>query len=103
MAGGEARLMPHVTCGNCGTPIPEAPSLDPAQRQPCPQCGSRARSREYAPTGGIVVSTGVSAATSFTTYPQALLDTAQRCVEQEEYSAAVAVAHMACGSSQNER
>jgi len=32
-----------ISCGNCGEPIIERPAIDPADRQPCPRCGSMTR------------------------------------------------------------
>lgn len=84
-----------IFCSNCGTPITgESPSEGPAQRKPCPQCGSLARAFEYPGSGGVTV--GGSADTAFVSYPEALLSTAQRLIAEGEFANAVAIAHMAC-------
>jgi hypothetical protein len=34
---------PSVSCNDCGTPLDEPSDLDPALRQPCPECGAMSR------------------------------------------------------------
>jgi Nudix N-terminal len=84
-----------VFCNNCGAPIiGESPSGDPAQRKPCPQCGSLARSFNAQLSGSIYPKGSVTAVVI--TYPEALLTTAQGLIVQGDFSIVVVVAHMAC-------
>jgi len=84
-----------VFCVNCGDSIAgEAPSGDPAQRKPCPRCGSMGR------RSGVEVSDGIGIVVSATAivipYPEALLTKAQELIVKGDFSIAVVVAHMAC-------
>jgi hypothetical protein len=86
-----------IFCGKCGKPVTgESPSGDTAQRQPCPQCGSLARSHDV----HIQVSDGFNLVGSLTaniiTYPEALLTTAKDLIVNGQFSIAVVVAHIAC-------
>jgi len=74
----------------------EAPSEDPAQRKPCPQCGSMARRFSLQPETGHISLVGGKVTLVVTTYPEALLTTAQGLIASGEFSIAVVVAHMAC-------
>lgn len=87
----------NILCNNCGILITEEPpSGDPAERKPCPQCGSKARRFSlHAEIGGYsLVGGGVTL--DVITYPEALLTTTQDLIARGEFSIAVVVAHMAC-------
>src|SRR2546430_2590756 len=82
------RMVDSVFCNNCGTHlIDESPSGDPAQRKPCPRCGSLARRFDVHMSGSI--SLGGSAAGVLITYPEALLTTAKSLIANGEFSIAV--------------
>jgi Nudix N-terminal len=84
-----------VFCSNCGDPIKgEAPSGDPAQRKPCPRCGSMGR--RFDVQVSVRVGVGVSATAIVIPYPEALLTKAQELIVNGDFSIAVVVAHMAC-------
>jgi hypothetical protein len=86
----------EVTCGECGELIEGEPPIpdDPAQRKPCPRCGSKARKQ------------GISArlqAASFATgtitaipYAEILLAKSQELISRGDFNIATVVAHMAC-------
>lgn len=84
-----------VFCSNCGDSIAgEASSGDPAQRKPCPRCGSMGR------RSGVEVLDGIGIVESATAiiipYPEALLTKAQELIVNGDFNIAVVVAHMAC-------
>jgi hypothetical protein len=88
-------MVPGVACGDCQTPIlDENPSGDPADRKPCPNCGSIKRAFS------VQLAEELRATGSFTvvliSYPDKLLETAKRLFSEGEWSIAVVVAHMAC-------
>jgi hypothetical protein len=86
-----------VFCKNCGAPITgESLSGDPAERKPCPHCGSLARRFELQASAGRYSLEGGSATLVVIPYPEALLTTAQGLIANGEFSIAVVVAHMAC-------
>jgi hypothetical protein len=102
-------------CGRCGEPIEEE-SGDPAQRKPCPKCGST--SRVVTSGGGMAQMEFGATALSQTTgqtefsttadarstghiefvasYPQELMYLAHRLIGESQPSLAVIVVHMAC-------
>lgn len=51
--------MPGVTCSNCGQPLPDDDGSEP--REPCPRCGSTARTFERELHGTITATGSVSA------------------------------------------
>lgn len=84
-----------VVCGQCGELIvDEAPSGDPAQRKPCPKCGSTTRTfsvgAQFTASGNVTVQAEV------VTYPQNLLLLAKTLIDENRFSIGVIVAHMAC-------
>lgn len=82
-------------CNSCGEPIVgESPGGEPAQRKPCPNCGSLSRRFDVQCSGGAVA--GGVADVVLITYPEALLTTAERLISEGQFSIAVVVAHMAC-------
>ena len=84
-----------VICGQCGEPITgEVPDLDPAQRKPCPKCGST--SRTYGVAVAARMTSSIKAEATVITYPQKLLSLARRLIDEGEFGVAVVVAHMAC-------
>ncbi len=84
-----------IACANCGEPIHgESPSGEPAQRKPCPKCGSTARS--FSVQVEVRLSVSGTAQADVITYPQTLLSTAQGLIDQGQFSIAVVVSHMAC-------
>lgn len=85
----------RVVCGQCGEPISgEVPSLDPAQRKPCPKCGSTGRNYEVVKS--MASSSSVTVETTVITYPQRLLTLARKLIDDGEFGIAVVVAHVAC-------
>jgi hypothetical protein len=48
-----------VTCGNCGRVLEERSDLQPEQREPCPVCGSTARSVNVVLSAAVAVASGV--------------------------------------------
>jgi hypothetical protein len=52
-------LEPVVSCGECGTVLPEPPGLTPEQRVPCPECGSTSRSVSITVTAAVAVADAV--------------------------------------------
>jgi hypothetical protein len=52
---------PSVQCGNCGLPLDEPTNLDPANRQPCPRCGSHVRSIQVSATDKVSITDTVDA------------------------------------------
>lgn len=86
-----------VFCKNCGASITgEATSGDPTQRNPCPQCGSLARSFNLQLDPGVLRLAGDTVNVVVITYPERLLTAAQDLIANGEFSIAVVVAHMAC-------
>jgi hypothetical protein len=81
---------PGLTCGECGAAIRHDESQG---RQPCPSCGSLVRHLAIVGNGGIQFSG--SARTVAVTYAEALLDSAQRWLEEGEPSVAIIVLHTA--------
>ena len=83
------------SCAQCGEPMTgESPSGDPAQRKPCPKCGSAAR---ILPAHAEVrISFSGSAQAEIITYPQTLLSAALSLIGSGQFNIAVVVAHMAC-------
>lgn len=82
-------------CRKCGHVITdEAPSTRPAQRKPCPKCGSLARA--FSAEVNVTVHCTVSAEVTLVTYAQTLLATCKGLIEDGQYSISVIVAHMAC-------
>jgi hypothetical protein len=88
--------MGSVCCAECGTLIKGEPPIsdDLAQREPCPQCGSKARRIGLATT--TQMSLRVSASHTVTPYSETLLAKSQDLIAKGEFSIAVVVAHMAC-------
>lgn len=85
----------HIACGECGNEIAgESTGIDSAQRQPCPQCGSTARSFSINLETTITVSDTVRDV--LITYPQTLLTTAGSFLMQGHFDIAIIVSHMAC-------
>jgi hypothetical protein len=72
----------------------ESPSGDPAQRLPCPNCGSTARA--FSVQAEVAATASATATVEIITYPQNLLGVARRLIEDGQFSIAVIVAHMAC-------
>jgi hypothetical protein len=84
-----------VVCGKCGEPIVgESPSGDPAQRRPCPNCGSTARN--FSVEAHMTSSANVTVQAEVVTYPQNLLSLTRTLINEGRFSIAVIVAHMAC-------
>lgn len=82
-------------CRECGHVITdEAPSADPAQRKPCPQCGALTRITSV--SGEICATLDMTASLELITYPQKLLATCKGFIEGGQYGISVVVAHMAC-------
>lgn len=82
-------------CGVCGCAITdEAPSGDPAQRKPCPKCGSLARAFSLEVHATVHVS--ASAEITIVTYPQTLLAACKGLIDDGQHGISVVVAHMAC-------
>ena len=63
-------------------------------REPCPKCGSTARS--FSVQVEVRLSVSGTAQADVITYPQTLLSTAQGLIDQGQFSIAVVVSHMAC-------
>lgn len=92
---GFLNMSDSVTCGRCGEPIiGEQPNLDPAQRTPCPKCGSTTRT--FGVQAHVSGSSSVSVQADVVTYPQNLLTVARNLIDQGQFSISVIVAHMAC-------
>ena len=85
-----------VFCNNCGTIINDEPTDNPAQRKPCPKCGSLSRGFSMKAATGVYTLTGNDVDLIYISYPEKLLTTAQDLIEKGEFSVAVVVAHMAC-------
>ena len=84
-----------ITCTQCGEPITVDYQVNnPSQREPCPKCGSIARS--YSVSATLTARLHVSANLEVITYPRLLLNTANRLYADAQYGIAVVVAHMAC-------
>ncbi|MGH7172516.1 MAG: hypothetical protein ACRELG_19730 [Gemmataceae bacterium] len=83
-------------CKNCGTPIPGESSDDPSRRQQCPKCGSIDRDFKMIALPGVFAVTGHEATLTYISYPEKLLEAAKGLINQDEFSIAVVVAHMAC-------
>ncbi len=87
----------NVFCNNCGAPITsEPPSGDPAQRKPCPRCGSTARRFSLQASIGQYSLVGENATLVVILYPETLLTKAQDLIASGDFSIAVVIAHMAC-------
>jgi hypothetical protein len=83
---------------SCGSPIDGEPPIpdDPAQRAPCPQCGSTIRNINFpASTGYFSLRVG-DATFTVTPYSETLLDKARELIARGDFSIGVVVAHMAC-------
>jgi hypothetical protein len=88
--------MSSTVCGECNEPITgEPPGLDPAQRKPCPNCGSTARI-DTNPAQVLASLGSVTAHGDVVIYPRKLLMVARKLIDEGEYGIAVIVAHMAC-------
>jgi len=85
-----------VFCDNCGTLINGEPTDNPAQRKPCPKCGSLGRGFNMKAATGVYTLTGHDVDLIYISYPEKLLTAAQELIEKGEFSIAVVVAHMAC-------
>jgi hypothetical protein len=88
-----------VFCANCNAPIEGEPPIpdDPAQRKPCPECGSTARNLNLSATTLHVSSPSFSSATlTITPYSETLLAKAKEFIDRGDFNIAVVVAHMAC-------
>ena len=84
-----------TSCGKCGEPIiGEAPGTDPAQRKPCPKCGSTTRGFNDEIQETMAATDTVNA--TVITYPQNLLALCRMLIDEARFSIAVIVAHMAC-------
>ncbi len=84
-----------ISCAQCGQPITGEPlSGAPAQRKPCPQCGSTARIFSVHVHATITLSGSVQA--EIITYPQTLLSAARSLIDDGQFSIAIVIAHMAC-------
>jgi hypothetical protein len=84
-----------ITCTQCGEPITVDYQVNnPSQREPCPKCGSIARS--YSVSATLTARLHVSADAEVITYPRILLTSATRLYADGQYGIAVVVAHMAC-------
>lgn len=84
-----------VVCGQCGEPIgDESPDGDPTQRKPCPKCGSTTRT--FGVSSHMTASSNLTVHAEVVTYPQNLLSLARMLIDEERFSIAVIVAHMAC-------
>ncbi len=86
--------MTQDTCSDCGRPVEDS-SSDPAERTPCPNCGSTKRNIVMTATAGSSSVSGASANITVLTYPQRLLGVAKGLIDSQEFSIAVVVAHMA--------
>jgi hypothetical protein len=84
-----------ITCAECGEPIVVNYQVNnPSQREPCPNCGSTNRVVSISGTAHMTMQAfGTGQAL---TYSQVLLSDARRYFDDEQYSVAVIVAHMAC-------
>ena len=81
-------------CSNCGELINDPPGGDPAAREPCPKCGSMART--FGVSVDVISKTVVTAHATVITYPRRLLSVAQSLINSGEFAIAVIVAHVAC-------
>src|SRR6184192_258946 len=89
------RIDSMTSCGKCGEPIiGEAPGTDPAQRKPCPKCGSTTRGFNDEIQETMAATDTVNA--TVITYPQNLLALCRMLIDEARFSIAVIVAHMAC-------
>jgi hypothetical protein len=85
----------RVTC-ECGEPMEgELPiPADPAQRKPCPKCGSTSRMQGMA---GLLQGKGSTIAmVTLIPYAETLLDKSKELIQRGEFNIATVVAHMAC-------
>jgi hypothetical protein len=85
----------EVKC-ECGELIEDEPPIpeDPAQRKPCPRCGSKARK-----LGMSARLQGAGFATATITvipYAETLLAKSQELISRSDFNIATVVAHMAC-------
>ena len=78
-------------CGACGEPII---GEDPAQRKPCPKCGST--SRKFGLSLHVTSSSSVTVQAEVVTYPQRLIAMARSLIDEGQFSFAVVVSHTAC-------
>jgi len=87
-----------VSCNNCGEPIEGEPPIadDPAQRPPCPKCGSTSRHINLPGATGIMTMRGSVATATLIRYEETLLTKAQEFIAAGDFSIAVVVAHTAC-------
>jgi len=85
----------ETMCGQCGCLIPgESPTADPADRQPCPECGST--SRTLSGLGAVEIHVTATGSGTVVTYPEGLLEVAEKLIADRQFSIAVVVVHMAC-------
>lgn len=90
-----------VFCDDCGEPIEGEPPIadDPAQRPPCPKCGSTSRDINLPGATGSITVAGSTATLTITRLEDALLTKAQELItkgDNDDFRIAVVVAHMAC-------
>jgi hypothetical protein len=90
-----------VFCNDCGEPIEGEPPIadDPAQRPPCPKCGSTSRDINLPGAMGIITMAGSTGTLTITPLEDTLLVKAQELItkgDKDDFRIAVVVAHMAC-------
>lgn len=77
-------------CADCGMPLPDEAST----RLACPQCGSM--NRIFDEGVCLVATAELSATGQVVPYPEVLLQTAGRLINDGQFGVAVVAAHMAC-------
>ena len=87
-----------VFCGNCGEPMKDEPlhGGDPAQRLPCPRCGSMARSFHLTLESAVCTAVASPIEVVFTPFEERLLASAKKAIDDGYYGFAVIIAHTAC-------
>jgi hypothetical protein len=89
---------PSIRCAGCDAPIQGEPPIpdDPAQRAPCPHCGSTIRNISLPASSAHFSLVGGSATLTITLYSETLLDKARELIAMGDFNIEVVVAHMAC-------
>lgn len=80
----------RVTCTNCGEPLAD----DLVQQQPCPKCGSMARTVNV--EARMMAMSSATASVTVIPYSETLLAKSQELIDKGDFNIAVVVAHMAC-------
>ena len=86
----------EVTCGECGELIEGEPPIpdDPAQRKPCPRCGST--SRKQGISARLQTASFATGTITVIPYAETLLAKSQELISSGDFNIATVVAHMAC-------